>query len=118
MCSQKQGLPWTLAKGYDTFTPIGNFIPKKQVPNHSNLELWLEVDGQLRQKGNTSDMIFSIPTLISYISTIMTLNEGDIILTGTPSGVGPVKADQYMKAGITGLVEMSFKVKSRKPLRV
>lgn len=93
-------------------------IPKKQVPNHSNLELWLEVDGQLRQKGNTSDMIFSIPTLISYISTIMTLNEGDIILTGTPSGVGPVKADQYMKAGITGLVEMSFKVKSRKPLRV
>ncbi|KAG0612061.1 hypothetical protein M758_7G187400 [Ceratodon purpureus] len=112
--AKKQGLPWTLAKGYDTFTPIGNFIPKKQVPNHSDLELWLEVDGQLKQKGSTNDMIFSIPVLVSYISTIMTLNEGDIILTGTPSGVGPVKAGQRMKAGITGLSEMSFEVKARK----
>jgi acylpyruvate hydrolase len=58
-------------------------------------------------------MIFSIPVLISYISSIMTLNEGDVILTGTPSGVGPVKAGQKITAGITGLVEMSFDVKLR-----
>lgn len=116
--AKKQGLPWTLAKGYDTFTPIGDFIPKKRVPNLSDLELWLEVDGKLRQKGSTNDMIFSVPVLISYISTIMTLNEGDVILTGTPSGVGPVKAGQHMKAGITGLTEMSFEVRARKSVRV
>jgi acylpyruvate hydrolase len=80
--AKQKGLPWTLAKGYDTFTPIGNFIPKTKVPSCDDLELWLEVDGKLRQKGNTKDMIFSIPVLISYISSIMTLNEGDVILTG------------------------------------
>jgi acylpyruvate hydrolase len=111
--AKQKGLPWTLAKGYDTFTPIGNFIPKTKVPSCDDLELWLEVDGKLRQKGNTKDMIFSIPVLISYISSIMTLNEGDVILTGTPSGVGPVKAGQKITAGITGLVEMSFDVKLR-----
>ncbi|KAH8970285.1 hypothetical protein BDL97_02G081100 [Sphagnum fallax] len=88
-------------------------IPKTKVPSCDDLELWLEVDGKLRQKGNTKDMIFSIPVLISYISSIMTLNEGDVILTGTPSGVGPVKAGQKITAGITGLVEMSFDVKLR-----
>lgn len=96
-------------------THLHLLIAKKQVPNYGDLELWLEVDGKLRQKGNTNDMIFSIPFLISYISTIMTLHEGDVILTGTPSGAGPVKAGQLMKAGITGLVTMSFEVKARKP---
>lgn len=115
--AKKEGLPWTLAKGYDTFTPIGNFIVKKKVPDYTDLELWLEVDGQLKQKGSTKDMIFSIPHLISHISSIMTLNDGDVILTGTPSGVGPVKPGQRITAGITGLVEMSFDVKARGPPR-
>ncbi|EEC75501.1 hypothetical protein OsI_12099 [Oryza sativa Indica Group] len=73
-----------------------------------------KVDDELRQKGSTSDMIFKIPSLISYISSIMTLMEGDVILTGTPEGVGPVRPGQKIKAGITGLVDVEFDVQKRK----
>eukprot|EP00244_Chara_vulgaris_P003829 TRINITY_DN1722_c0_g1_i2.p1 TRINITY_DN1722_c0_g1~~TRINITY_DN1722_c0_g1_i2.p1 ORF type:complete len:224 (-),score=46.11 TRINITY_DN1722_c0_g1_i2:299-970(-) len=111
--AKAKGLPWTVAKGYDTFTPISDFLPKKKVPSANDLELWCKVDDTLRQKGNTKDMIFDIPFLINYISTIMTLEEGDIILTGTPPGVGPVKPGQHITAGITGYLEMSFPVCSR-----
>lgn len=111
--AKASGLPWTLAKCYDTFTPISDFIPAEKVPLLDDLELWLKVDGQLRQSGSTKDMIFSIPFLISHISSVMTLFEGDVILTGTPSGVGAVKAGQKITAGINGLIEMSFPVISR-----
>ncbi|BAH92205.1 Os03g0421700 [Oryza sativa Japonica Group] len=89
-------------------------IPKSAVANPNDLELWLKVDDELRQKGSTSDMIFKIPSLISYISSIMTLMEGDVILTGTPEGVGPVRPGQKIKAGITGLVDVEFDVQKRK----
>ncbi|KAL9254647.1 putative acylpyruvase FAHD1, mitochondrial [Drosera capensis] len=107
------GLPWTVAKGQDTFTPISSMLPKSAVPDPDNLELWLKVDGEIRQKGSTKDMIFKIPFLISHISSIMTLFEGDVILTGTPQGVGPVKAGQKISAGITGLLEVHFDVAKR-----
>ncbi|OJT08693.1 Acylpyruvase FAHD1, mitochondrial [Trametes pubescens] len=83
-------LPWTVAKGFDTFTPISSYIPKEQVADSANLALTLKVNGTTKQDGNTKDMIFPIPRLIHHISTIMTLEEGDLILTGTPSGVGPI----------------------------
>ncbi|GBG78327.1 hypothetical protein CBR_g26355 [Chara braunii] len=111
--AKAKGLPWTVAKGYDTFTPISDFLPKKKVPSPNDLELWCKVDDTLKQKGNTKDMIFDIPFLINYISKIMTLEEGDIILTGTPPGVGPVKPGQHITAGITGYLEMGFPVCSR-----
>ncbi|XP_038724163.1 probable acylpyruvase FAHD1, mitochondrial isoform X2 [Tripterygium wilfordii] len=86
------------------------------VPDPDNLELWLKVDGEIRQKGSTKDMIFKIPYLISHISSIMTLFEGDVILTGTPQGVGPVKAGQKITAGISDLIDVQFNVeKRRKP---
>ncbi|XP_039023394.1 probable acylpyruvase FAHD1, mitochondrial isoform X2 [Hibiscus syriacus] len=88
-------------------------FPKSMVPDPDNLELWLKVDGEIRQKGSTKDMIFKIPYLISYISSIMTLFEGDIILTGTPQGVGPVMVGQKITAGITGLVDVRFDVGRR-----
>uniref|UniRef100_A0A7N2LV06 Fumarylacetoacetase-like C-terminal domain-containing protein n=1 Tax=Quercus lobata TaxID=97700 RepID=A0A7N2LV06_QUELO len=88
-------------------------LPKESVPDPDNLELWLKVDGEMRQKGSTKDMIFKIPFLISHISSIMTLLEGDVILTGTPPGVGPVKAGQKITAGITDLVEVYFSVGKR-----
>ncbi|XP_030922944.1 probable acylpyruvase FAHD1, mitochondrial [Quercus lobata] len=111
--AKSAGLPWTVAKGQDTFTPIGSVLPKESVPDPDNLELWLKVDGEMRQKGSTKDMIFKIPFLISHISSIMTLLEGDVILTGTPPGVGPVKAGQKITAGITDLVEVYFSVGKR-----
>ncbi|VAH97678.1 hypothetical protein VPH35_068648 [Triticum aestivum] len=111
--AKSAGLPWTLAKAQDTFTPISAVVPKSAVPNPDDLELWLKVDDELRQKGPTSDMIFKVPFLISYISSIMTLMEGDVILTGTPEGVGPVRIGQKIKAGITGLIEAEFDVQRR-----
>ncbi|KAI5120464.1 hypothetical protein M0805_006484 [Coniferiporia weirii] len=90
---KKKGLPWSAAKGFDSFTPIGPFIPRSSVPDPHNLKLWLKVNGAFKQNGTTSDMIFPIPKLIEHISSIMALEElqeGDLILTGTPSGVGPI----------------------------
>ncbi|KDP27823.1 hypothetical protein JCGZ_18903 [Jatropha curcas] len=111
--AKSAGLPWTVAKGQDTFTPISSVLPKSAVPDPDNLELWLKVDGDVRQKGSTKDMIFKIPYLISHISSIMTLFEGDVILTGTPPGVGPVKIGQKITAGITDLVDVQFNVEKR-----
>ncbi|KAG6915050.1 hypothetical protein DXG01_013716 [Tephrocybe rancida] len=87
---KKAGLPWSAAKGFDTFTPIGPFIPKTTVTDPHALRLSLKINGVTKQDGTTSDMIFRIPRLIEHISSIMTLEEGDLILTGTPEGVGQV----------------------------
>ncbi|CAL5198908.1 unnamed protein product [Lathyrus oleraceus] len=112
--AKSAGLPWTVSKGQDTFTPISPILPKTSVANPDDLELWIKVDGEIRQKGSTKDMIFKLPFLISYISSLMTLFEGDVILTGTPPGVGPVKEGQKVTAGITGLVDVEFNVEKRK----
>ncbi|XP_058076500.1 probable acylpyruvase FAHD1, mitochondrial isoform X1 [Magnolia sinica] len=113
--AKSAGLPWTVAKGQDTFTPISELLPKSMVPDPDNLELWLKVDDEIKQKGTTKDMIFKIPFLVSHISSIMTLLEGDVILTGTPKGVGPVRAGQKVTAGITGLIDVNFNVEKRRP---
>lgn len=112
--AKSAGLPWTVAKGQDTFTPISEMLPKSMVLDPDILELWLKVDDEIRQKGSTKDMIFKIPFLISHISSIMTLLEGDVILTGTPQGCGPVRAGQKITAGITGLIDVYFNVQKRK----
>ncbi|KAG0380936.1 hypothetical protein BGX24_002618 [Mortierella sp. AD032] len=88
--AKKESRPWTASKGYDTFSPIGAFIPKEQIPDHGNVDLSLQIDGVTKQKGNTRDMIFSVPALIENVSSIMKLEEGDVIMTGTPKGVGRV----------------------------
>lgn len=111
--AKSAGLPWTVAKGQDTFTPISSVLSLASVPDPDNLELWLKVDGETRQKGSTSDMLFKIPYLISHISSIMTLFEGDVILTGTPQGVGPVKEGQKVTAGISGILDIDFNVAKR-----
>lgn len=111
--AKEAGLPWTHAKGFDTFTPISDFIPKSAVPRPQDLKLWLNVDHELRQKGNTGDMIHKIPFLIAYVSRIMTLEEGDLLITGTPEGVGPVQAGSVLTAGITGLIDVRFPVTMR-----
>ncbi|KAJ7772936.1 hypothetical protein DFH07DRAFT_866117 [Mycena maculata] len=87
---KKRGLPWSAAKGFDSFTPIGAFIPKEKIADPYSLGLSLKINGAFKQNGTTADMIFKIPRLIEHISSIMTLEEGDLVLTGTPSGVGPV----------------------------
>jgi len=108
--AKTKGLPWSEAKGYDTFCPISSFIPKQEIHDPHKVELWLKVDGEnkYRQKGTTADMIFRIPWLINYLSEIMTLEEGDLILTGTPAGVSAVEPGQTLRGGITGLSKYDF----------
>ncbi|MEQ2197755.1 Acylpyruvase fahd1, mitochondrial [Xenoophorus captivus] len=108
-CKSK-GLPWTLAKAFNTSCPVSDFIPKERIPDPGNVKLWLKVNDQLRQSGCTSQMIFSVPYLISYISDFISLEEGDLILTGTPKGVSAVQEHDELQAGIEDIVMMNFKV--------
>jgi len=110
--AKAQGKPWSCAKGFDTACPLGKFIPAEEIPDPHNVQLWLNVNDVEKQNGTTSDMIFSIPVLIAYISQIMKLESGDLILTGTPEGVGPVTDGDHIKCGIKGVTDMSFPVVS------
>ncbi len=95
------GGQWVKGKSADHFAPLGPFIATKdEIPNPHSLRLWLKVNGEMMQDSNTSDLVFDIPTLVSYISQYMTLLPGDVISTGTPSGVGlGLKPPRYLNAG-------------------
>jgi 2-keto-4-pentenoate hydratase/2-oxohepta-3-ene-1,7-dioic acid hydratase in catechol pathway len=90
--------PWDLAKGLDTFAPLGPFVPASRVSDPSDLALSLFVNGVRRQIGNTRDMLHSVPALVSFLSAWYTLTPGDLIFTGTPAGVGAVRAGDVMRA--------------------
>ncbi|EEQ88557.1 hypothetical protein RJZ56_000303 [Blastomyces dermatitidis] len=98
--SKKAGLPWSIAKGFDTFLPVSALIPKSRIPDPHNATLHLSVDGELRQRDNTNLMLYRIPRQLADISRVMTLEPGDLVLTGTPKGVGEVRDGQVMTAGI------------------
>lgn len=98
---QKSDLQWARAKGLDTFTPLGPWIETDLDP--ADLRLITRVDGEVVQDGRTSDMVFDVPALISYISAAFTLLPGDVILTGTPAGVGLVSAGQRVEVEIEGI---------------
>lgn len=100
--AKKNGRPWTIAKGYDGFCPCSHELAATEVdPRDADLEL--RVDGEVRQQGNSGQMVWSIPDLLAYISTIMTLEPGDLVLTGTPEGVGPVEPGQHVDAYLDGV---------------
>ena len=95
-----KGLPWEIAKGFDTSCPLSDFVPASAVADPHALNLKLAVNGEGRQDGTSSDMINRIPQIIAHISGIFTLDPGDVILTGTPAGVGQVRAGDVMTAEI------------------
>jgi 2-keto-4-pentenoate hydratase/2-oxohepta-3-ene-1,7-dioic acid hydratase in catechol pathway len=92
---------WTRGKGFDTFAPFGPWIETDVSPN--SLKVQTTVNGEIKQSGNTSDLIFNVPRLVSFISGIMTLMPGDIIATGTPDGIGPLKAGDTVAIYIEGI---------------
>jgi 2-keto-4-pentenoate hydratase/2-oxohepta-3-ene-1,7-dioic acid hydratase in catechol pathway len=97
-------MPWFRSKSIDTFCPLGPYlIPADEIPDPHKLSISLKVNGEVRQKAKTSAMIFKIPEIISFISRFMTLNSGDIIATGTPEGVSPIKNGDVIEISITGL---------------
>ena len=99
-CKEK-GLPWEKAKAFDHSAPVSEkFLPIQEIKDLNNLNFHLEVNGQKVQEGSTKDMIFTVDQLIAYVSKYVTLKIGDLIFTGTPAGVGPVKIGDQLKAFI------------------
>ncbi len=105
-----KGLPWEIAKGFDTSCPLSDFVPAGTVPDPHNLSLKLAVNGEGRQDGCSSGMINRIPEIIAHITGIFTLEPGDVILTGTPAGVGQVRAGDVMTAEIEAVGRLTIPV--------
>jgi 2-keto-4-pentenoate hydratase/2-oxohepta-3-ene-1,7-dioic acid hydratase in catechol pathway len=105
---QKKDGQWSRAKGFDTFCPIGPWIETDLDP--SDLRVQCVVDGAIRQDGRTSNMIFDVPALIAYASRAFTLEPGDLILTGTPEGVGPLAPGNHVTVAIEKLGELTVSV--------
>lgn len=111
--AKKKGNPWTLAKCFETALPVSRFIAKEELKDPSSVRIWCKVNEESRQDGNTSDMVFSIPNLVSYISRYFTLHPGDLVLTGTPAGVGPVRPGDTLTGGLGDILTMKFSVEQR-----
>lgn len=93
-----KGLPWELAKAFNGSAPVSGFVPKTDFPDLQNLNFRLDVNGETRQQGNTSLMLFKIDYLIAFVSQYFLLQQGDILFTGTPKGVGPVQVGDRLTA--------------------
>ena len=112
---QKSDVQFTRAKGFDSFCPLGPWIETDLDPQHfvDGVRLQTHLNGEVVQDGSTADMIFDIPTLIAHVSSVMTLLPGDVILTGTPEGVGPMEVGDEVEVSIAGLGALTNKVARR-----
>ncbi|GII92653.1 hypothetical protein Ssi02_28840 [Sinosporangium siamense] len=108
---QQRDGQWTRAKGFDTFCPLGPWIQTDLDP--SDLAITTTVNGEIRQSGRTSQLLHDVPALVAYVSAVMTLIPGDVILTGTPAGVGPLAVGDEVSVGIEGIGTLTNRVVSR-----
>ncbi|DAC71913.1 MAG TPA: acylpyruvase [Thermoplasmata archaeon] len=111
--AKKNGWPWGIAKGFDTFSPLSDAVLKEKVPHPQNLDLLLKINGAVKQSANTNQMIYSIERIISFISDIMTLERGDLILTGTPEGVGEIKQGDVLDASLGSVCSLTVDVQRK-----
>lgn len=107
---KSKGHPWTLAKSFKDSCPLSNFFQVGDLDELKNLELILKINGDVRQKGNTSQMIFSLEQLLDFVRHHFPVVPGDLLLTGTPSGVGPFKRGDVLEAEIVSKMKHSWKV--------
>ena len=105
---REEGQPWEIAKGFDGAAVIGEWVDKERFLNIQGLHFALDINGERRQDGCTSDMLTGIDRLIAYISTFFTLKTGDLLYTGTPAGVGPVKIDDHLEGYLEGDKVLDF----------
>lgn len=108
---KENGEPWEKAKAFDGSAPIGKLLNKKDFPDLNKISFHLDVNGKTIQQGNTRDLIFSFNKIISYVSQFVTLKTGDLIFTGTPQGVGPIKIGDRLEAFIEGKKLLEFAIK-------
>lgn len=109
--AKQKGWPWTLAKGFNDAAPVSDFLPPERFPNLQDLRFRCHINGEPRQEGYTGDMIFSVETLITYITQFITIKKGDLIFTGTPKGVGPLSVGDHIEAWLEDEKLMDFHVK-------
>jgi acylpyruvate hydrolase len=110
--AKEKGLPWDIAKGFNGSAPISDkFLPVNAIKNLGDINFSLQINGEIKQQGNTSLMLFGFDYIISYLSRFFTLRTGDLIFTGTPKGVGPVKAGDTLSAYIEDEKLLEFEVK-------
>lgn len=105
------GLPWEIAKGFDGSAPVGKFVPIKSVKDINNINFRLDINNKVVQRGNTKNMIFSISRIISYVSQFFTLKTGDLIFTGTPSGIGLLRKNDNLVAYLEEEPLLDFMIK-------
>ena len=101
--ARDQGRPWDVSKGFDHSAPVSAIRPAAEMGHLDQGAIWLEVNGETRQRANLSEMIWSVPEIVAELSTYFELRPGDLIFTGTPEGVGPVKRGDSLVGGIDGL---------------
>jgi 2-keto-4-pentenoate hydratase/2-oxohepta-3-ene-1,7-dioic acid hydratase in catechol pathway len=112
--AKKNSWPWAIAKGFDTFAPLSDVVLKEKIPNPLTLDLELKINKIVKQKANTSQMIYSLERIISFISEVMTLQPGDCILTGTPEGVGEIKEGDVLEARLGTFCTLTVDVKKER----
>jgi acylpyruvate hydrolase len=109
-CKSK-GLPWEIAKAFNGSAPIGEFLPINTFPDLSNINFHLKINGELKQNGNSKMMMFNFNHIVSYVSQFFTLKKGDLIFTGTPSGVGKINVGDRLEAFIEDRKLLDFEIK-------
>jgi acylpyruvate hydrolase len=109
--ARKAGLPWEISKAFDNSAPLSRFISRKEFPDINNIHFHLDLNGKTVQQASTKEMIFPVDELISYISNYITLKTGDILFTGTPAGVGPVKIGDHLEGYIEDRKMLDFYIK-------
>lgn len=110
LAAKKSGTPWSVAKGFYTSAPLSSFIEASQISDPYQLEILLKVNGIERQRTSTSNMNFKVDELIVFLSSVFSLEEGDIIYTGTPEGVAPVVTGDVLEAEIPGMIKIHHRV--------
>ena len=108
--AKKLGRPWDTGKGFDHAAPCGRIMPAAKIGHPASGAIWLKVNGEVRQRGDLAQLIWKVPEVIAYLSTLFTLAAGDLIYTGTPAGVGPVRRGDALEGGVDGVGTLALKV--------
>ncbi len=108
---KEKGLPWEISKSFDNSAAIGNFVSKGEFQDIQDINFHLDINKETVQKDNTSNMIYSIDKIIAYVSQYFTLKIGDLIFTGTPAGIGPVKIDDHLEGFIENKKLLDFHIR-------
>jgi fumarylpyruvate hydrolase len=108
--AKKLGRPWDTGKGFDGAAPCGRIMPAAKIGHPASGAIWLEVNGEVRQRGDLAQLIWKVPEVIASLSTLFTLAAGDLIYTGTPAGVGPVRRGDRLNGGVDGVGTIQIKV--------